>query len=89
MEKKNETSTDTNQSVIVLSELSLKYKQQLKEITETSKFIDKTLREYYTDEKLKSFKNFVEFLENINYVCEEGGTGKLLFIKYVQQKFTE
>ena len=67
--------------------LTIKYKQQLKEISETSKLILTSLREYYTLDYIKTFKSFDDFLEDINFVCEEGGTGKLLFIKEVELLF--
>lgn len=73
----------------VLSKLTAKYRLQLKEISETSKTILNTLREYYTEDYLKTFKSFDEFLEDINFVCEEGGTGKLLFIKETQSNYAK
>lgn len=67
-------------------ELSKKYHNQLKGISKTSKGILKLLKEHYTENKLKEFKNQEEFLDDINYVCENGGTGKLIFIKEVESK---
>ena len=65
--------------------LSKDYNEKLRELTDISKKIGVMLREYYTSEKLKSFSSFDEFLEDINFLCENGGLGKLLFIKEVEE----
>ncbi len=67
--------------------LSSTYKNQLKEITETSKNIHTILRNHYTEKRLSKFKSFNDFLEDINRICDGGGTGKLLFIKEIEPKF--
>lgn len=67
-----------------IQSLSDKYNDQLKEISNTSKAIKKALEEYYTPERLNEFKSFNEFLEDINYLCENGGTGKVIFIKFIE-----
>ena len=70
-------------------DLTIKYKRQLKEISKTSKTISSTLRYYYTDDYLKTFNDFNDFLNDIDGLCEEGGIGKVLFIKEVENKFIE
>jgi hypothetical protein len=70
-----------------LSALALEYKNALKKAVKISDEIYRNLKEYYTPEKIKSFKNFEDFLEDINYVCETNSTGMLLFIKMVQENY--
>ena len=60
----------------------------MKEISKTSKKITASLRDYYSVDYLKTFKTFDDFLDDINNICEQGGTGKLLFIKEVSEYFT-
>ena len=64
--------------------LSAKYREELKQICRTSQMIGVALHDWYTPDLIKSFATFDDFLEDINSLCEEGGTGKLLFIKEVE-----
>lgn len=74
-------------SETTIQALSDKYNEQLKEISNTSKAIKKALEDHYTPEKLNEFKSFSEFLEDVNYLCENGGTGKVIFIKFIEDNY--
>lgn len=62
------------------------YQYHLKEAVRLSKKITEVLHEHYNDEILATFKDRDEFLEHLNEFCDGGSTGKLLFIKEVDDK---
>lgn len=60
------------------------YKKQLTVASETSKEIQRDLIGYYTEELIKSFKSWDDLLCDINWICDDGGVGKLLAIKLIK-----
>ncbi len=49
--------------------------------------IYKNLEDYYKPEKIKSFNNWEDFLDDINYICETDSIAKPNFIKMVQENY--
>lgn len=70
-----------------LKKLTIEYRAKVFESCEVSKQITETLRNYYTKEKLQTFNNIMEFLDDINEFCVEGGSGKLKFISEIHDVY--
>ncbi len=67
--------------------LNSEHKDLIAQAFKKSSEIYMKLEEYYTDEKLKTFKTFDDFLEDINYLLETDSIAKPNFVKMVAKKF--
>ena len=71
--------------VFEINQVCSLYKKHLKKLSETSKIIYDLLIKFYTEDRIKQFKSFEEFCDDINEICDGGGSGKLLFVKYIKE----
>jgi len=73
-----------------LSSLFISYKRELTKVVNHSKQAQQILIDYYTDEKLKTFKTWDNCLTDINFICNyDLGVGKLIAIKVIKDKYFE
>ena len=72
-----------------LNKFELDYLNKLEEMKIISNKIGTFLGQLYSDEELKKFKDFDEFLEEINSIFEYNGSAKLIFINKVKNFYNK
>ena len=72
-----------------IEKLTKRYKEILSKAANLSKEIHNELELMYPEDKIKSFKNKEDFLEDINYECKGHSLGKVMFISETIKKYFE
>lgn len=70
-----------------IKSLETSYKRELTKAVQISRQAQKEILNYYTDDLIKSFKTWEDLLEDINFVCGDLGTGKLIAISLLKEKY--
>lgn len=71
-----------------LSSLFVSYKRDLTRVVNHSKQAQQIIIDYYTVDKLKTFKTWDACLTDINFICfNDLGVGKLLAISVIKDKY--
>ena len=69
------------------SKLSEEHKKYTELAFAVSDSIYFELERYYTDDKIRTFKSFEDFLDDINYMIETSSFAKQKFIKHVHVNY--
>lgn len=69
------------------SRLNADYLGYVALVVKVSDTIYGKLEEYYTEERIRKFTNFDQFLEDINDILETGSSAKLRFINNIKKKY--